>query len=120
MNDNLISDLKIDEIIWIIFIFLNIINIVGDECLISYYKDNKLDKNKQAKDIFTFSVFITLNIYIYLLYKRYKVYESNKIKNGDTKICGIRLFGTILVLVATVLFLYCQIEDKKAENPIIE
>ena len=120
MNNDIVNDLKIDEVIWILFIFLNILNIVGDECLIDYYKYNKLDKNRQAKDIFTFSVFITLIIYIYLLYKRYKIYESNRIKNGNIKICGIRLFGTILVLVATILFLYCQIEDKRAENPTIE
>ena len=119
MNNNAIKELKIDEFIWIIFIILSIINIIGDKCLINYYKYNNKDKNKQAKDIFTLSVFISLIIYIYLLYKRYKVYYNNKINNKNTNICGTRLFATILVVTATILFLYCQLEDRKAVNPTI-
>ena len=69
MND-IINDLKIDEFIWIIFITLSILNIIGDKYLIEYYTYNDNNKNKQAKDIFTLSVSITLIIYLYLLYKR--------------------------------------------------
>ncbi len=119
MNDNAFNDLRIDEMIWVIFIVLSILNIIGDECLIEYYSFSNDNKNKQAKDIFTISVFISLIIYLYLLYKRYNVYKNNKINNKDTMICGIRLFGTILVVVATILFLYCQLEDRKALNPSI-
>ena len=119
MSDYNVSELKIDEFIWVIFIILSILNIYGDKCLEDYYKYNIDYKNREAKDIFTVSVFITLIIYLYLLYKRYKVYEDNKLNNRDTKICGMRLFGTLLIVSATILFLYCQLEDRKAINPTI-
>lgn len=119
MNDSAIEELKIDEFIWVIFIILSILNIVGDKCLENYYKYNNNDKEKQAKDIFTLSVFVSLIIYLYLLYKRYNVYKENVINSKETKICGLRLFGTILVVSATIIFFYCQLEDKKAVNPTV-
>ena len=65
-----VHELRIDEGIWIIFIILSIINIFGDEyekdyCIHHIYQEKVISKN-----IFTFTVFISLCIYLFLEYQR--------------------------------------------------
>ena len=114
-----IKELTIDELIWIIFIILSLLNIFGDELekKICYYH-NKQDKNI-SKKIFTFTVFISFLIYSYIFYQRYQTFEKNKNNINKKNICQTRLFGSILVLIASALFLSCQLTDKEDENPNI-
>lgn len=119
MIDNKIKELKIDEWIWVIFIILSILNIWGDECEKDYYFHQEELKDETAKKIFTFTVFISLCIYLYLLYQRYQKVKMAKILKEDANLCEVRLFGSILVVIATILFLYCQVEEHAATNPSI-
>ena len=57
MNSNVeIENLKIDEVIWVIFIFLSIINIIGDECKKEYYVNQ--DKNKEELSKISFLIIL--------------------------------------------------------------
>ena len=118
--DSKINELRIDEVIWITFIILNILNIIGDEYEKDYYINNNDERDILAKDIFTFTVFISLIIYLYILYKRYVTMKDTRLSGKDTSICDTRFFGSILVVTASILFLYCQIKDRRAINPSIE
>ena len=116
MNNNTrLKELQIDEIIWIIFITISIINILGDE----YEKDYCLNNNQQSlntsKNIFTFTLFASLLIYLYILFQRYNKYKNNP-NNNLTK---ERLFASTLVVVASIIFLTCQLKDRQPSNPTI-
>ena len=116
MNNNTrLKELQIDEIIWIIFITISIINILGDE----YEKDYCLNNNQQSlntsKNIFTFTLFASLLIYLYILFQRYNKYKNNP-NNNLTK---ERLFASTLVVVASIIFLTCQLKDRQPTNPTI-
>ena len=120
MDYNRIHELKIDEVIWVIFIFLNVLNIIGDECECCYCTyQSDLMKNT-SKNIFSFTIFISLLIYFYFEYQRYYKFKQCKIKHQDSHLWGIRCFGGFLVIIATILFLYCQIVDSGSVNPQIE
>ena len=115
--DDRIKDLVIDEWIWIIFIILSLFNIYGDEkskcfCIIHNDSDKEL-----ANSIFTFTIFISSLIYVYFFYKRYTVYKYNRFNNLNTNICSIRFFASLFVVIASFLYLYCQINDNNDSNP---
>lgn len=114
-----IQELTIDEWIWGIFILLSLLNIYGDklekDCEIQYEQEKK----SLAKKIFTLTIFISLLIYLYLSYKKYQVYKENKENNRSIDICQTRWFASILVVVASTLYLYCQLKDTTPQNPNI-
>ena len=118
-DDKRIGELKIDEFIWVVFVILSVINIFGDECEKDYCKNHVYEQKIRSKRIFTFTIFASLLIYLYLEYQRFNHYSECKIKGQNTSIWELRCFGGALVIVATVLFLYCQIVETDPANPSI-
>ncbi len=119
INDNIIKELVIDEWIWVIFIILSFLNIFGDELEKDYYQQNDIEKDQSAKNIFTFTVFISFLIYVYLFYQRYTKTKKMRSLKKDTTLCDLRCLGSILVVTASIIFLYCQLKEKSATNPSI-
>ena len=117
MNNNKEKELTIDEWIWVIFIILSIMNILGDELEKKFYKEKDISSKNLSKSIFTLTVLVSFFIYIYLSYRRYQVIQRNKQENKSTNICETRFFASILVVIASFLYLYCQLTDKEDVNP---
>lgn len=119
-DQNKYQELVIDEWIWVIFIILSFLNIIGDEIEKHYclYQE-ETDKTK-SKKIFTFTVFVSFLIYIYLAIKNYQRYQNEKSKNIPTNLLGIKVFASTLVVIASAIFLYTQIEDNNPQNPSID
>jgi len=115
MNNPRTKELQIDEIIWIFFIIISIINIIGDEFEKDYCKNNNPNSLNTSKNIFTFTLSISLLIYIYILYLRYNKYK----KNPDESLNKKRLFASIIVVIASSINLYCQLKDRQPTNPTI-
>ena len=114
------KELIIDEWIWILFIILSILNISGDELEKSYCYYH-IDKEKtKAKNIFTLTVFVSFLIYVYLAHKNCNKYIKAKYNNQDTSLISARCLGSILVVIASSLFLTAQLKDTKATNPSIQ
>ena len=120
INEKRISELIIDEGIWIIFIILSILNITGDECEKKHCYNNSIEDKIRAKEIFKFTVFVSFLIYSYLAYKNCSKYRDDKINNKNSNLSGIRCISSLLVVVASVLSLSVQVVDSKAINPSIQ
>lgn len=115
-----ITELTIDEWVWVVFIILSALNIYGDEekkkfCLYQSERDKSI-----SKKIFTFTVFISLLVYSYLAYKNYTRVTLVKDNPQKSKLFKTRLFGSILVVVAASLFLYVQLNNPDDDNPSIQ
>jgi len=115
MNNNRLKELQIDELIWIIFITISIINIIGDEFEKKYYSTKDQNNLNISKNIFTFTLIISLLVYCYLLYLRYEKYK----KSSNNYLTKERLFASLLVVVASAINLYCQLKDRQPTNPTI-
>ena len=111
MNNN-IDQLIEDEEIWVIFIVLSILNIYGDKLL---ERNIKYKENNNPKNLFIFTVKISLIIYIYLAIKNY-----NNYKEEETNLNKLRVFGSIFIIAGAIISLYYQINSNKANNPDIE
>lgn len=120
MNYNEIEELKIDEVIWIIFIFLSILNIIGDECKKEYcLNKNNINNDEIAKNIFTFTIFISSVVYIYISYKKYQRLKFSYQNKKNITITKKRFLASILVVIASIIYLSCQLEETKPNNPSI-
>lgn len=110
-------ELREDEWVWVIFIILSIFNICGDELEKKFYMKNDNTSRELSKGIFTLTVLISFFLYIYLSYKKYKVLKYNRENNLRVDICEKRFIASILVVVASFLYLYCQVNDSDDINP---
>lgn len=112
---DMIRRLNFENLIWIGFIVISILDIYGDELIkkeLMY--DDKLSGNK-AKKLFLNITLFSLLIYIYFLFRNYNDYK--KYKNKDYK---IRTIGSILVLAGTLCFLYFQVKNNDTSDSLSE
>jgi len=118
-NYNEIKDLKIDEVIWGIFIFLGLINIFGDECKKDYYVKEDIHRQELAKKVFLFSLVVSFFVYIYISHMKYRRLKYCYDNNLDSSCAEARMFASIMVVIASGIFLYCQIKESNPVNPSI-
>ena len=115
-----VKELVIDEWIWVVFIILSALNISGDEVEKHWcYYHEKRDKEISRK-IFTFTVFASFLIYLYLAYKNYNKYKNACNGKQNTSLFEARFLASSLVVIASSIFLYAQCKDKQPQNPSIE
>ena len=115
-----VCELKIDEWIWVLFIILSSLNIFGDECEKNYCISHSGRGKDISKRVFSFTIFSSLFIYLYLEYQRYNHLVDCINKQQNTSLWKVRCFGGLLVIIATILFLYCQLVESDPVNPGIE
>lgn len=106
-----INELEFEKILWLIFIFVAALNIYGDNLEELFITTNDNSKEQTAKKIFTFTVTISLLIYLYFGYRNYR-YTKNTSGNEHTLAC-IRFAGSVLIIVGTLLILYYDIKDQE-------
>lgn len=115
-----INELVVDEWIWVLFIILSALNIGGDELEKDYCYNQEIFIKSRAKKIFNLTVFCSFLIYLYLASKNYKKYYKAKVNGKDTTISGTRCIGSVLVVIASFLFLIAQFKDKFPTNPSLQ
>ncbi len=109
MND--IKQLNIEKGLFIVFILISIVSIYADTLQQYYIKTNNLNYNKRAKNLFITTLIITLIIYSYFLYRNYNQLKDAMINNKNVFNNSIRVFGSILIVVATLCFIYFQLNS---------
>lgn len=111
-NDDLIRRLSFENLIWITFIFVSIVDIYGDELIKKSITENNKDLERTAQNLFLGVSLISILVYIYFFYRNYSDY-----KNDCSKCNEIRLLGSSLVLIGSFCLLYFQLYNKKIELP---
>lgn len=104
-----IKKLNIDDFICVIFIGLALLNIYGDSNDRNYLLTHDIHFKDTSNKIFTFTVFITLIVYIYYFNLNCKVYDS--LPEEKKQLYLIKLFGSIFLLVGGICLLYFQLRQ---------
>lgn len=114
MNDILskINELEFEKILWLIFIFIAALNIYGDEIEELFRLNNDETLEQTSKKIFTFTITISLLIYLYFGYRNYIFFKSSA-TDEERKLTCIRLAGSILIIIGTLFILYYDIKDQE-------
>lgn len=109
MRNNL-DEIKIENIIWIIYIFLSIFALISNYYE-SKYQTFQIFQDKQKYRCINIAIFeVALIIYLYFLYVHFKHI------NNQNKYSYISTFGSILFVVAGAIFLYCEVKTAQEEN----
>lgn len=101
-----IETLKFENLIWIIFAFLAILNIYGDVCEENYLTNHSIYFKQKANDIFRITIVASLIIYMYFFSKNFNLYKQATADN--IVLCRLKAFGSLLFIIATILLIYVQ------------
>ena len=108
--DKKIKRLIFEDFLIIIFICLNVLNLIGDYYEREYLKYRNLNYEINANKIFDFNLSVTVLIYLYFVIRNYNSYNS--VSNEYKKLYSVKLFGSILIIVGAACLLYFQRNQK--------
>ena len=111
MNREKISEinrLSFEDILWIIFIGLSILNIVSNNLQKEFViTENQFYENK-ANNI-SIKVLITLVfVYLYFFVRNYNMYKN---KDNSTDIDLVKVVGSLLFVIGAICLLYFQVNS---------
>lgn len=101
-----IDRLNFENILWIIFIVLSILNIIGDNYEKKYVSFNDIYYKREANKIFEFTLIVTFFIYLYFLYRNYN--SMNNVSDDMRGIYEIKFLGSIFLIIGILCLLYFQ------------
>ena len=110
MNDieKEIKRLNFEDVIWIVFIVLSVLNIVGNDNQKKYVISNKQYYEDRANNISVFVLTILFIIYLYFFYRNYNMYNN---KDNPSDVDMIKVIGSFLFIVGTLCLLYFQVNS---------
>lgn len=110
----LLKQLKIEDIIWIVYIGIIILCLYSNTLERDYILNNNVhSKDKYRKiNIFVFSIAVI--VYLYFFKEGYKT--INSLKSSDNKkkrnLNDLSFLASTLILISGIIFLYISIVDK--------
>ena len=112
MNDSSsdeIKRLKWENTIWIVFAFLCLLNIAGDNDEINYLRRNNINFKREANTIFEFTLTVTFLIYLYFFTRNVNQLEKNQDKK---ELYEIKVFGSVFLISGIICLIYFQKKQK--------
>lgn len=112
-NDKLeeLARLNFEDYIWIVFIILNILNIIANNKQKEFIIDNNSSSENVAKDIYLFIVVVTIISYIYFIKRNYNDYLEARI--DEKKNFLVRYLGSVFFMVGILCLLYFQLTNRR-------
>jgi len=113
-TEELIKRLSFENLIWAVYLLIAIANIYGDELIKKAILTEDEEASTKARNIFLIILGVTLLINIYFLIRNY----SDLKNDPDNESLQVRFLGSILLLMATLCFLYSQTMNKEPEESV--
>lgn len=109
-----LKQIKIENYIWIIYIFLIILCFISNNYEKNYFLTNNQISKEKYRNISIFIFSTALLIYTYFLYDNYKDYKNLSIYDNQNKkdFTEYSLIGSTLIFIAGAIFLYIAINDQ--------
>lgn len=108
MNDSIneLKRLKFEDLLWIIFAVLCLINVYGDQLQKEYIVTSFNDYENKSNNVFKITLTITLFIYIYFFLRNYISYKNSSSENKS--LYSVKVFGSIFLIVGVICLIYFQ------------
>ena len=110
LNNEEINRLEFENILWLIFAIVCLLNIVGDYEEEMYIKNNDYNYKNKANKVFELTLSVTFLIYVYFAIRNYNA--LNKASDEMKSLYEIKLLGSIFLIAGVVCLLYFQFNQK--------
>lgn len=104
MNENRITTLKNENIVWVLYVLFAIAGIHANNLEIEDIKNDNDNNKKKYKTINIIIFAISIFIYIYFINLIYKRYKRNQKKENL-----LTLIATIMIFIAGIILFYVEI-----------
>lgn len=101
--------LDFEDILWLVFGSLALINIIGDANDKEFLKTNDNKFKNRSNQIFEFTLIVTFFIYIYFLQRNFKAFK--KAPEEEKNLFSIKLLGSSLLLAGIICLIYFQTKE---------
>ena len=110
-----LEELKIEDIIWIIYFFIVGANLYSNYLQESNIMDTKKTPKREIKAINLTIFIIVFIIYLYFLYVAYTHLKEAKTEK-QKELASLTLLGSLLFVVAGAIFIYVEYSDGNEEE----
>lgn len=115
-QNEIVKRLRFENWIWIVYIIISLVTILGDELIIKSIQENNNKYNEDAIKLFKSTLVITIIIYIYFLVRNYSDYINSDKDNKQAY--GVRLLGSILMFIGTLCLFYFLNETSSVDDSV--
>jgi len=118
-EENEIKRLNFENLLWVIFIILSILNIVSNNNQKEYVVSKNQYYEDRANNISMFVLTVLLFVYLYFFTRNYRMYK-NKVNNA-TREDFVKVMGSIFFIIGTLCLLYFQVnsDDNFIGSPLL-
>lgn len=115
--NNKLKELRIEEIIWIVYIGIIIMSFYSNSLERKYYINNDLVSKEKYRKIMILIFSILIVVYLYFLKDSYdslkeiKPYDSERRKN----FLFLSFLGSLFIAISGFIFLYIAINDENLD-----
>lgn len=113
-TEELIKRLTFENWIWGVYLLIAIANIYGDELIKKGIREKDSEANEKARNIFVIILGVTFLINTYFLIRNY----SDMKNSPEDESLKVRFFGSILLLSATICFIYSQMMNQEPTESV--
>lgn len=112
MSNNVKSEidrLNFEDLLWIIFIFLSIMNIVGNYFQKEYVVTNYQYYEDKASNVSIFVLIILVFVYLYFFTRNCNMYNNKGINVTTTDL--VKVIGSLFFVIGAICLLYFQVNS---------
>ena len=113
-----IERLNFEDILWVIFIGLSMLNIVSNNYQKYYVRTKKQYYEDRANNISIFVLSVLFFVYLYFFLRNHSMYNN---KDNPNKVDYVKVMGSLFFIIGTLCLLYFQInsDDNFIGSPIL-
>lgn len=117
-NPNEYNRLLFEDNISIVFIIVSLINIKANNIIEDAILTNDYDKYQKALTLYKINIIITILVYIYFIIRNVYFYNQAIENNEDPTFEKIRVLGSVLILIGTLLLAYTLFNDENEQGEV--
>ena len=112
-----LKELKVEEIVWVIYIGIIILSFYSNNLERKYFINNDVDSRRKYTNIMIIIFTILLIVYMYFAKTSLDdVRELNKDDSDEKKnLTYLSFLGSLLILIGGVIFLYIAIQNENLD-----
>lgn len=115
--NNKLKELKVEEIVWIIYIGIIILSFYSNDLERKYFINNDLESKKKYTDLMI--IIFTVLLIVYMCFAKSSLDEVRNLKQNDStdkkRLTYLSFVGSFLILISGIIFLYIAFQNENLD-----